>query len=252
MKPTMLCAFVLVASAVAAVPALAQQSRCADCHYSRPEAPAQDHLMDWDRSPHGRQNVGCEKCHGGDATSFEPFIAHRGILSPANPASPVSRSNLPATCGGCHAGPFAAFQASKHYEMQRAGDLNVPTCATCHGNTAAWLLSPKALEGQCNQCHGAGKIAPRPERAQRARQLLEGVVSVREQLQLARGLINHVDDRTRRAELQQAYDQAQVPLTEAIDAGHKFVFDRLEERLGVARGRATALLSQVINPARRP
>ena len=70
------------------------------------------------------------------------------------------------------------------------------------------------------------------------------------EFQLARGLISHVDDRTRRAALQQAYDQAQVPLTEAIDAGHKFVFDRLEERLGVARSRATALLSQVINPAR--
>jgi len=248
----MLVALVLVASAMTAVPALAQQSRCADCHFSRPEAPARDHLMDWDRSPHGRQNVGCEKCHGGDATSFEPFVAHRGILSPTNPASPVSRVNLPATCGGCHAGPFAAFQNSKHDQMLRAGNPDVPTCATCHGDSAAWLLSPKALEGQCNQCHGAGKAAPRPERAQQARRLLEGVVSVREQLQLARGLISHIDDRTRRAELRQAYDQAQIPLTEAVDAGHKFVFDRLEERLGVARTRATALLSQIVNQGRRP
>ena len=33
-----------------ATPAMSQQSRCADCHFSRPEAPAPDHLADWDRS----------------------------------------------------------------------------------------------------------------------------------------------------------------------------------------------------------
>src|SRR3972149_3774571 len=86
-------AFVLVL----ALPALAQKSRCADCHFSRPEAPNLEHLADWDRSTHGRNNVGCERCHGGDATTFEPFLAHRGILNSTNPASPVNLLNLSET-----------------------------------------------------------------------------------------------------------------------------------------------------------
>ena len=51
-------------------PASAQQaSRCADCHFAQNNAPAQDHLFDWDRSPHGRNRVGCDKCHGGNCRS---------------------------------------------------------------------------------------------------------------------------------------------------------------------------------------
>jgi len=48
--------------------------------------------------------------------------AHQGILHANNPASPVTRVNLPGTCGKCHAGPFAAFQKSRHYELVRGGN----------------------------------------------------------------------------------------------------------------------------------
>jgi hypothetical protein len=57
------------------------------------------HLAEWDLSAHGRRNVGCEACHGGDPTSFEPFVAHRGVLARSNPASPVHRRNEPAGRG---------------------------------------------------------------------------------------------------------------------------------------------------------
>ena len=73
------------------------QSSCADCHYANPDAPG--HLSEWERSAHGRHAVGCEKCHGGDPTSFDAFRAHQGILDSRNPASPVNRTNLPRTCG---------------------------------------------------------------------------------------------------------------------------------------------------------
>ena len=109
------CSLTLMSLVLFATPAASQQSRCADCHFSRPDAPAPDHLSDWDRSAHSSNNVGCEKCHGGDATTFEPFLAHRGILNSTNPASPVNRRNLSATCGTCHAGPFVAFQNSQHF-----------------------------------------------------------------------------------------------------------------------------------------
>ncbi len=106
-----LCAAALV---LGAVPAAAQsQSRCADCHFANPGSVSASHLAEWDLSAHGRQNVGCETCHGGDARSFETFVAHKDILARTNPASPVHRTNLPKTCGTCHTGPFVAFQTQQ-------------------------------------------------------------------------------------------------------------------------------------------
>ena len=66
-------------------------SRCADCHFANPTAPRRDHLEEWDRSPHGRNNVGCEKCHGGNDRVFDKLPAHMGILASSNRFSPVNR-----------------------------------------------------------------------------------------------------------------------------------------------------------------
>lgn len=229
-----------------------QNSRCADCHFARPDAPAPEHLHAWDRSPHGRNVVGCQKCHGGDDTTVEPFIAHRGLLSPTNPASPVHRSNLPTTCGACHVGPFVAFQDSRHYQLLQTGDRRGPTCSTCHGEVDGRLLSAKALESRCNGCHGAGEVAPRAERARDARRLYESVQVVREQLKLAESFVKRISDKARRTELEDALEQARVPMTRAINAGHRFVYDDLKESLALAQTRAEDLLSRLANqPARK-
>jgi len=236
------------ATAVAA-PAFAQlnQSRCADCHYANPSSPRQDHLQEWDRSPHSRNNVGCEKCHGGDPAQFEPFLAHRGILNSSNKASPVNRRNLPTTCGACHVGPFVAFQDSRHYQLLQSGDEKGPSCSTCHGDTDGRLLSPKALASECNQCHGPGEQVPRAERARLVRDQYDGLTVVRAQMKLAQSLIRRVSDKGRRAEYDEALNQAQVPLTRAVNAGHKFVYDELREYLGVAQQRVEALLNRLAN-----
>lgn len=244
--------FVLLGAFLVAGSASAQQdSRCADCHFARPDAPAQEHLREWDRSPHGRNNVGCQKCHGGNEASVEPFIAHRGILSPANPESPVNRVKLPATCGGCHVGPFVAFQDSRHYQLLQGGDHRGPTCSTCHGEVDGRLLSPKALESRCNECHGQKGLAPRAERARDVRQLYDGLSIVREQVKLAENFIKRVSDRPRRQELQDELEQAKVPLTRAIAAGHKYVYDDLRTSLATAQQRTEALLAKLANQPRR-
>jgi hypothetical protein len=233
------------------LPADAQQSRCADCHFANPGSTPASHLADWDHSPHGRSNVGCESCHGGTPTSFEPFIAHQGILNATNPASPVHRWNLPRTCGTCHTGPFVAFQKSGHYELLRAGDRNVPTCSTCHSEAGAELLSPKGLEGQCASCHGAGKVSPNTDRPFEARLMLEGLRDSRALLRTARQFIAKVSDPARREQLEAAAQQAEVPLIEATNAGHMFVYDQLQERLDTARTRIAALWEQLANPPAR-
>ncbi len=228
-----------------------QQSSCADCHFSALETPEPYHLNAWERSAHGRNRVGCESCHGGNATTFESFMAHQDILNSRNPASPVYPRNIPQTCGACHTGQFVAFQDSGHYTLLQEGRQDTPVCTTCHENVGARLLSPRGLAKQCSKCHGEGEIASRPEYPVQGRQLLEGIREVRALLNEAQPLIRRVKDRSRQEDLQYAYDQAEVPLIEAVFAGHSFIFERLEERLGVARRRAVTLLERLANPPAR-
>ena len=241
-------AFLFVCVLGIAAPASSQQSRCADCHFSRPEAPAPDHLSDWDRSAHSGSNVGCERCHRGDASTFESLVAHRGILNSMNPKSPVNRRNLPATCGACHTGPFVAFQKSQHFALLEKGDTRVPVCSTCHGTVGSRRPSPKSLEAQCRQCHGPNGIAPRAERAEAARTLYEELNQTRDLFKSTRSLLNRVTDKTRRSQLDASYQQVEVPLIQAVHAGHEFTYENLKERLVVARQRLEALLGQVANP----
>ena len=243
------------------------QSNCADCHFANMYEAGEVgeaspyysfdhfhvfHMSAWERSAHARNSVGCDSCHGGNAATFESFQAHRDILNSRNPASPANRRNLPATCGTCHIGQFVAFQKSKHYALLEEGNKEVPICSTCHGAVAAQLLSPKALENQCKKCHGEKKRFPRPDDPAHAREMLESILEVRMLLDEARSLIRRVQDEKRRTSLQDAYDQAEVPLIEAAAAGHSFVFDQLHERRDVARRRAQALLEELANPTLIP
>ncbi len=245
-----ICFVAVVAAGLAAITVRAQiapQSSCADCHFANPDAPRRDHLDEWDRSPHGRNQVGCEACHGGNSKVFDALPAHSGILRPRDAASPVNRRNLPGTCGRCHRGPLTSFQTSRHYELLQSGDANGPTCSTCHGEVDGRVLSPKALASKCNQCHGAGEVAPRAERARQVRAQYEGLTVVRDQMKLAQSMIKRVDDKKRRAALSKSYDEAQVPLSRAVDAGHRFVYDQLREQLAVAQTRVAALLATLAN-----
>jgi Cytochrome c7 and related cytochrome c/Cytochrome c554 and c-prime len=240
-------ASVTVAIFLLAGAASAQTSRCADCHIANPDAPAQGHVSDWSYSAHRRGNVGCEACHGGDPSTFDLVTAHRDVLYHANPASPVNRRNLPATCGKCHAGPFTAFQQSRHYALLESGDMRTPTCTTCHGDAGLRRPSPRAIEAVCAQCHGPNGRAPRPERAQQARAIYQAINTTRDQLDAARRLIDRVKDRARRDRLNDAYQQAEVPLEQAIQAGHEFVYADLQQRLDVASQRANALMNDLAN-----
>jgi hypothetical protein len=243
-----------IAAALVAAPAeaqLAPKSACGDCHFARPEAPARDHLLDWSTSPHGRNNVGCEKCHGGNPFTFESLPAHAAILRADNLKSPVNRRNLPTTCGKCHVGPFVAFQNSRHYELLESGTEYGPTCSTCHETVGGRLLSAKALEARCRSCHGLDEIAPRAGRPQMARQIYEQLAAVRLDFKAAQGAIKKVRDPAQRAVLLDAYGQAEVPLIRAVNAGHQFVYDDLREYTALAQKRVDALLMMIDSQSTR-
>ncbi len=238
-----MCAGVAVASA-----ASAQTSRCADCHVANPDAPGRNHLSEWDRSAHGRERVGCERCHGGNPATFEKPAAHAGMRSAVDGRSPIHRANLPATCGSCHIGQRAAFERTRHFQLLKSDDRRGSTCTTCHSDIGDTLLSPKALEAQCNACHGPGKTAPRPERAKEARVMLESVHETRVLLKEARDVIRQVADVQRRTRLVEEADTVALELTLAIEAGHAFVYDGLQKRVNNARSRLAGLFEHLTAP----
>ena len=204
--------------------------------------------MEWETSPHTRNNVGCDDCHGGDPASVDAFRAHRSILNSRNPAGPVHRGNIVRTCGTCHTGPYVAFQGSRHLELLKEDDQRPPVCTTCHSEVAARLLSPHRLEARCKGCHSEDGVGGNPQFPAQERGLLESIREVRTLLDEAQPLIRRVADADRRQELEEQYQQAEVPVIEAVQFGHSFNFERVEERRETARRRADALLEVLANP----
>lgn len=229
--------------------AMAQGSRCADCHLANPDAPG--HLYEWERSAHARNNVGCDACHGGDASTFDSVTAHQGILNSGNPSSPVNRKNIPRTCGACHSGPFVAFQSSQMFALLEAGNPDVPVCTTCHTSVGGQLLSPRALEARCQRCHAADRPGSHPEFPGQGRRNLEAIQEIRDLLRQAQPLIRRIQDAQLRQQFEEQYQQAEVPIIEAVNFQHAFRYEASEERQAVSRQRAEALLNDLANATRR-
>ena len=225
--------------ALATGPAAAQASfgRCAECHFANLlDVPGAAHLSEWERSAHARHGVGCERCHGGDPTTVHPVEAHRGVLDSRNPASPVNRAVLPATCGACHSATLKAFGRSRHAALLAHGDAGAPTCSTCHGAMTARVPSPRVLEAQCARCHPSP--APGEGDAHAAAVLLSDVDHLALDLASVDWLLGGVRDSARRHELEGARAKAGEALTGVADAVHAF-------DLTLARQRADALRAQV-------
>jgi hypothetical protein len=73
------------------------------------------------------------------------------------------------------------------------------------------------------------------------------VAEVRTRLKAAQSIIRRIRDKGVRATFEEQWRQAEVPLIEARNAGHEFVFDDLRERLARARQRADALMDALAN-----
>ncbi|HUV96443.1 MAG TPA: cytochrome c3 family protein [Acidobacteriaceae bacterium] len=88
----------------------------------------------------------CQSCHG----------SHR-ILSRKDPQSPTYKTNIPKTCGNCHAKIEADYEHGIHGKALAAGNLKAPVCTDCH--TAHAILQPTeaAFRMQstpiCGSCH---------------------------------------------------------------------------------------------------
>jgi predicted CXXCH cytochrome family protein len=88
----------------------------------------------------------CQSCHG----------SHH-ILSHKDPQSPTYKTNIPKTCGNCHAGITANYAGGVHGKAVASGDLQAPVCSDCH--TAHAILQPTEATFRmqstpiCGSCH---------------------------------------------------------------------------------------------------
>jgi predicted CXXCH cytochrome family protein len=120
-----------------------------------------DQFLEYKSSHHGKALAGgdtnvatCISCHG----------VH-GILPVADTRSPVYKTNVAATCTGCHADESRMarygirtdqkelFAGSIHGKKLAAGDLAAPTCNNCHGNHGATPPGLTSIANACGECH---------------------------------------------------------------------------------------------------
>ena len=135
---------------------------CATCHATE--------VSQYNLSIHGRAHAQmngdaptCQSCHG---------LAHQ-VVAASDAKSPVSKANLPDTCGKCHSNPtlaakymFAvakpveAYSSSVHGRAIQQGNLNAASCNDCHGvHDILPLSDPRSkiwkqnVALTCGQCH---------------------------------------------------------------------------------------------------
>jgi hypothetical protein len=137
-----------------------QGETCGTCHGGGQPAPPGVHTIRpieaYTGSVHaaavisGVQGASCSDCH----SAHSPLPA-------TDPASSIHRSNVPATCGTCHATITAQFERSIHGLAATAGVRGSPVCTDCHGEHRILAVSAKGSPVSatnipirvCGPCH---------------------------------------------------------------------------------------------------
>ena len=132
---------------------------CGVCHgdpalakkHNIPVANAYQLYMD---SIHGRAltksgllvSANCASCHGS-----------HGIKAKKEEGSRVAKTQIPSTCGGCHAGVESLYRDSVHGKAVTSGNPFAPVCTDCHTaheirrvEGPAWQLE---IVRECGTCH---------------------------------------------------------------------------------------------------
>ena len=133
---------------------------CGSCHREGGKATINtelheiDAFLDYSTSVHGRSltekgllsTAVCTDCH---TTHF--------MLREDDKRSSVNPNNIAATCGKCHKGIYDEYNKSDHAYRENSGDLEYPTCGTCH---SAHVISEvhedkfmSEITLQCGKCH---------------------------------------------------------------------------------------------------
>jgi len=171
-------------------------ANCEDCHGGAHEV-----LAGGDpKSPVNHANIPatCGRCHGqkflmeSNGQSAQPFISYQDsvhgrairngsvsaavctdchnsheILPASNPNSPISKMNVPATCGKCHTSIEETFNQSVHGQAIAQGNQLAPNCTDCHGihtikapgNPNSPVSEQNVSRDVCARCHEGVRLS---------------------------------------------------------------------------------------------
>jgi predicted CXXCH cytochrome family protein len=132
---------------------------------------------EWHVSQHKEKLVGCEKCHGGDASLSDEKKAHAGVQVASHPQSRLHPKNLAETCKSCHAEITNSFVESKHYQNLTSAGLG-PSCNTCHAHMASEVIyTPEQTAKLCASCHDSTNalMPKRPEIPGKADEAMQAI-----------------------------------------------------------------------------
>ncbi len=160
---------------------------CSDCHVYE----AKNMEKHQDNIPHTRI-ADCYSCHKKESDQHKESIhgislsegideaaacwdchGSHNVLHINDKKSPVYKTNIPKTCGKCHADkkiqkkfdfpvydPVQSYSQSVHGKLLAQGAVNVPNCTTCHGvhdikNVVQpnSKISPYNIPNTCKECH---------------------------------------------------------------------------------------------------
>ena len=229
---------------------------CVDCHRRKETVQrfpvwAQDHFVVWYVGVHGRADVACQECHGGDPVALEKAASHAALRPSSDPSSAIYYKNLPRTCGRCHEQVYKEFVRSDHYKALVADRLS-PSCTTCHGLHMGVAGATTSLAERCTLCHNAEE-GVKPEVADQARDALGQFTGTQQAIERARLTIELARGEGRdTARAEEQLRRAQEQLDRTGSRWHRFrlrAFEReLTEIRELAENAQAAAMRAIMSP----
>jgi cytochrome b subunit of formate dehydrogenase len=145
-----------------------QQKLCLSCHVDDPDIKDRsiantNFISSYSLSIHSKglaegnaNSAGCVDCH-----------SSHNIIKGTNQNSPVSKTNIPETCGTCHEDIANDYKQSIHGMAVAKGNLDSPVCTSCHGEHKILdhmdPTSPVAFRNVsaevCSPCHSSVRLS---------------------------------------------------------------------------------------------
>lgn len=222
-----------------------KNNQCVVCH-SKLMSPysVTSRYAQWHISLHKEKAVGCEKCHGGDATSKEAKQAHLGVQLANDAKSKLHAKNLAQTCSACHREITNSFVESKHSQNLQAAGLG-PSCNTCHAHMASEVIyTPEQTAKLCASCHDSTNalMPKRPEIPDKAEEAMQAIGRANMVTLWAERLVDEAKNRKlETADYEREMKVTRAMLAEAKVTWHAFNLEIVRKKADAAFENGTKL-----------